>query len=66
MSQYDDGIDQRQYDDGANNADNTDYEYVRTKHFYNWNSLFDAVSLHPESKTKECANFKFEVKSSVK
>jgi len=48
VSQYDDGIDQRQYDDGANNEYNTDYEYVRTKHFYNWNSLLDTVSLHPD------------------
>ena len=48
MSQYDDGIDQRQYDDGANNEYKTDYEYVRTKHFYNWNSLLDTVSLHPD------------------
>ena len=30
--------------------------------FYVSNSIFN----RPESKTKECANFKFEVKSSVK
>ena len=29
-------------------------------------SALEKIDLHPESKTKECANFKFEVKSCVK
>ena len=37
------------------------YNYIRSRH-ENW---FDFVG-KPESKTKECANFKFEIKSSVK
>ena len=43
------------------------FQFILNKHldFKNFENVFPDLN-SPESKTKECANFKFEVKSSVK